>query len=482
MDITMTEIVSMIDETDMNIKEYTESTIDLIDRMDQMELLRSAYFTEAKQDKEDEAIIAQQKTLFEKIKDSIKKIFDKLIHLIPNIIKRAKSSSRMSRVEKLGDKLNKMSKLGVDLGKLKVSIPNIQVYDSFIIQMIEYYIISFNTNMIDRFLLVKGNVRKIDALIDNINKMTSALSSGDATKNNINDILKEVYKKNKLMSTAYRAVPGSSEVSDTYRKSNRLTDNEVNVAVKNRKLSNKTDSANTNTLAKRNTYRYESVEDNYMEDSYQDTVTKWRSEFEENKRKNQEKYNNDVKQYNKEYTQFAAGVKKRAAAMGSVFTASFVITFAIIGATIASGLKRFFSNAPSKIKTEEITVSALYRRALDMKLDVMENRITRTINEAESIFLKGMTLEEFAKSGDKDKKLVLIAQKMSELLNAYTKFEVAELNYYYRILLEVDSKLSVKNIKALNGAPIVTKEATDTEDTTINMEDFMDLESFMSIE
>lgn len=59
MDILMTEINSMVRESDMNIKEYAESTIDLIDKIDQMELIRSSYFTEAKKDSETAMVAAQ---------------------------------------------------------------------------------------------------------------------------------------------------------------------------------------------------------------------------------------------------------------------------------------------------------------------------------------------------------------------------------------------------------------------------------------
>lgn len=121
-----------------------------------------------------------------------------------------------------------------------------------------------------------------------------------------------------------------------------------------------------------------------------------------------------------------------------------------------------------------------------MKLDVMESRFIKNINESRAAILKGMTLEEFANSDDKDKKLVKAAQKLCELLNAYFRFEVAELNYYYRILIEVDSKLSIRNIKKSNGAPLLTKESTDESSSTdnhiIDMEEFMDLESFMATE
>lgn len=87
----MTEINGMVRETDMNIKEYAESTVDLIDKMDQMELIRSSYFTEAKKDKEDDNALIQQKSMLEKIKQSIASFFDRLIHLIPNLIKKNKN-------------------------------------------------------------------------------------------------------------------------------------------------------------------------------------------------------------------------------------------------------------------------------------------------------------------------------------------------------------------------------------------------------
>lgn len=462
MDILMTEINSMVRESDMNIKEYAESTIDLIDKIDQMELIRSSYFTEAKKDSETAMVAAQQKSLLEKIKDSIKKIFDKLIHAIPNLFKKIRSSSQRNRIEKLGDKLNKMSKLGIDLGKLKVSIPNIQAYDSFINLMMMHYIMKFDMKTFGKTLgAMTGPIMKIDGLIKNINSMTSELTSGEATKNNISDILKQIYRRHPGYAIQNRASLDANTRADQRRRGNTFIDNEVGAANKNKKLANMANTANLmhgNTLSKRGSFKYESV-DNI-------TVTEGISPYPDASA----------------YDAGMAAIKAIGTGVAVANAGIAVIVFATLGAQLYPQLKRFFSNAPSKVKTEVITVSALYKRAMDMKLDLMENRINRAINESCGSILKGMTLEEFAKSDDKDRSLVKAAQKICELLNAYTKFEIAELNYYYRILLEVDSKLSVKNAKKANGTPIVTKEATDTEETTINMEDFMDLESFMSIE
>ena len=460
MDILMTEINGMVRETDMNIKEYAESTIDLIDRMDQMELIRSSYFTEAKKDSETAMVAAQQKSLLEKIKDNIKKIFDKLIHVIPNLFKKIRSSSQRSRVEKLGNRLNKMSKMGIDLGKIKVSIPNIQAYDSFINSIMLEYIMKFEIKTYGRVLgAVNGPIMKIDGLIKSINSMTSELTSGEATKNNINDILKKIYRRHPGYAIRNRSSLDANTRADQRRRGNTFVDNEMNSAAKNKRMANMASTSNLmygNTLAQRGKFRYESTGDA--------TITEGLSPV------------NDTG-LDVETALNAIGI---ATVVGNI--GIMTITFVMIGAQVYPQLKRFFSNAPSKVKTEVITVSALYKRTMDMKLDVMENRLNRSINEACGSILKGMTLEEFAKSDDKNRSLVKAAQKICELLNAYTKFQIAELNYYYRILLEVDSKLSIKNAKKANGTPIVTKESTDTEDTTINMEDFMDLESFMATE
>lgn len=387
MDILMNDINGMVLETDMNIKEYAESTIQLIDNIDYIDAIESSYFTEAKKsDDENGADIEKQKSLLEKIKASVATFFDKLIHLIPNMIKKIRDNSRKKRVDDLGKRLNKMSKAGVDLGKLKVSIPNIQMYASFVMQLVTEYAIKFDTMSADVFFgFMIGPSNKSDCLIDNLNRMTSELSSGEATKNNISEILKDAYKKYPDYALAHRSSAGASGLTD------------INF-----------------TIAR--------------------------------------------------YADFAL--------------LGYGIEFNLLGLSVFSDLGRFFSNAPKKVKTEEITVQALYKRTMDMKLDVLEKRFVNSINQSRAGILKGMTLEEFAKSDDKNKGLVKAAQKLCELLNAYFRFELAELNYYYRILIEVDSKLSIKEAKKASGPiTLVTKESTDE---VVDMEDFMDLESFAS--
>lgn len=452
MNILMNDINVMASEVDMNIREYTESTIDLIDKMENLELIRSTYFTEAKKEEADESTLAAKKSMFEKIKNSIKTIFDKLIHAIPNLFKRIKSSSQKSKVEKIGSKLNKLSKMGVELGKVKVSIPNIQTFDSFINMMISVYVQQFTYKNISLTKNMRYGPKetKIDALIDNINKMTTELSSESAKANNISEILAATYKKFPGVSSGYRAMGITNTIADQRRRNNSYSDRAVSAAIKNKKSSSLTNAPSTGRL------KYESAND----------ATESSGVYTELSEESLDRIMNNTKNI--------MGVG--AAAVLGLQT----IVFATIGITICTALKRYFSNAPSKISMETLTVSALYKRTMDIKLDTLENRMVKTINEGLAGILDGMTLEEFAESDSRNKSLVKSAQKLCELLNAYTKFQIAELNYYYGVLLELDSKLTVKNIKAANGKPIMTKESVDN-DAEVNMEDFMDLESFAAI-
>lgn len=447
MDILMTEINGMVRETDMNIKEYAESTIDLIDRMDQMELIRSSYFTEAKKDKEDDNALIQQKSMLERIKQSIASFFDKLIHFIPNMFKKLRNSSRMKRAEDVGKRLDKLSKLGVNLGKIKVNIPNIQVYDSFVMQLISEYVIKFDATQYSKVLgALQGPIPRIEGLIKNLDMMTGELSSENATKNNINDVLKKIYNRYPLYQHAQRTSRGSAQVADQVRRNNAYFDMQTKQAIKNSNTSNAGDLSNP---------RY-----------------------------GDKKFGGGRKNIYESANTYTEAIELSGSTIIGIGGAP--LSFIYIGAESCAKLKQFFSSAPSKVKSEEITVRALYKRTMDMKLDVMESRFIKNINESRAAILKGMTLEEFANSDDKDKKLVKAAQKLCELLNAYFRFELAELNYYYRILIEVDSKLSIRNIKKSNGAPLLTKESTDESSSTdnhiIDMEEFMDLESFMATE
>ena len=441
MDILMNDINGMVLETDMNIKEYAESTIQLIDNIDYIDTIEASYFTEAKKsDDKDDVDIEKQKSLLEKIKASVVAFFDRLIHLVPNLIKKIRASARTKRVDDLGKRLNKMSKAGVDLGKLKVSIPNIQMYDSFVMQLVTEYAIKFDTKYTDAFVgFMTGPSNKIDKLINNLNRMTSELSSGEATKNNISKILKNAQHKYPIYAAAHRSSTGASGIADHNRRSNAYFDNEVKKAIANGKVS---DLANESVTDKSKNMSNVYTEGIGLTDPSNASDKFTRARY----------FNYKLIGYN--------------------------IEFNTVGSTIFSDLGRFFSNAPRKVKTEEITVQALYKRTMDMKLDVLEKRFTNNINQSRTAILKGMTLEEFAKSDDKNKRLVKAAQKLCELLNAYFRFELAELNYYYRILIEVDSKLSIKEAKEASGPiTVVTKESTDE---IVDMEDFMDLESFVS--
>lgn len=370
MDYFIKEVEDIVSASNSYIEVFAESSIGLIDSTNKLHTLESKLFLE--EGKGDSNIVSRLKT-------NLKALFSKVTDLIVNLFTKLKSSTKRRKVEAMGKKLDKMSKLGIDLGKIRLRIPNIIEYDSFVYTVLKKYVDKFELTGYNAILGATSTpYNEIETLTKSIEDMTSRLSSDSFTSNDIEKVLSSVYAEYPDLAYNYRITPG----------------------------------ANLKTI---------------------------------------------------ERTRTAPGMyKESVSALATVgaayYGATTVISYTLKAITTYADMKKFDANAPSKIKIEEVTVSSLYRRTMNMKLDAQENRLKKIVNNAASSVTKDMTLQEFSSGTHSNQDLIEQARDICKLINAYAKFELAELNYYYDILIEIDSKLSIKNAKQAEDAIIVNKE------------------------
>lgn len=367
MDFLLEDLNNDIAITNEMISEFVQSSINTINKIQYINTIESEYFTEKADNK-----------VLDKLKNTIKNIFSKITELITNLFSKMKASSKRQKVEAMGKKLDKISKLGVDLGKIRLRIPNIMEYDSFVYTVIKEYVSKFNTTGYNAALGASStSYNKISVLTTSVEDTASRISSGKFTSSDIDEVLSSVYLKYPDLAYTYRTTPG----------------------------------ANLETIERIRT---------------------------------------------------APGVYRESVSINTLASAyiigSTVISYVLDGITTYADAKKFKNSAPSKIKIEELTVSSLYRRAMNMKLDAEENRLKKIVNNAVTSVTKDMTLQEFSSGKHSNEDLINQAKDMCDLINAYTKFEMAELNYYYDILIEIDTKLSIKNAKMMEDKFVADKE------------------------
>ncbi len=371
MDSFIEEIITEINHSNDEIRSFTNSSIDLLNSMIIIDNLENDYFVEASKE-------SSKPTILNKIKESIEKLFKKVDTLITNIFAKMKASAKRRKVENMGKKLNKVSKLGIDLGKIRLRIPNIMEYDSFVYTVLQEYMTKFTTTGYNAALgLSSAPYAKIEVLIKSVEDMASIIASDKFTSNDIDEVLTSIYTKYPDIAFKYRTKPG----------------------------------ANLATIKRLRT----------APGVYREFVTP---------------------------TIITNGI-----VIGDT-----LISYTLQGIKTYADAKKFKSNAPDKIKLEEVTVGSLYRRTMNMKLDTEENRLKKILNNSASVVTKDMTLQEFSNGKNANENLIQQAKGMCELINAYMKLEMAELNYYYDILIEIDSKLTVKNAKEMEDKIIIDKK------------------------
>lgn len=185
---------------------YVESSIDIIDSMENIALIRASYFTEASKDNEKEVSDKMDVSIVKNIQESIDKIFGYTVQDIQGGSIPKKLIEQASTIKEIGNAIKASDRNGVDISKVKVSCPNIWKYYEFIEELVEDHIEKFTVDKsLNLFNRVTGTGKSIDVLIKNLNDMCGELrkSKVDAVKG-MNKRANKIMKKNTIGSIANR--------------------------------------------------------------------------------------------------------------------------------------------------------------------------------------------------------------------------------------------------------------------------------------
>lgn len=177
---------------------YVESSIAIIDSMENIALIRASYFTEASKDNEKEVSDKMDGSIVKNIQESIDKIFGYTVQDIQGGPIPKKLIEQASTIKEIGNAIKASDRNGVDISKVKVSCPNIWKYYEFIEELVEDHIEKFTVDKsLNLFNRVTGTGKSIDVLIKNLNDMCGELrkSKVDAVKG-MNKRANKIMKKN----------------------------------------------------------------------------------------------------------------------------------------------------------------------------------------------------------------------------------------------------------------------------------------------
>ena len=151
-------------------------------------------------------------------------------------------------------------------------------------------------------------------------------------------------------------------------------------------------------------------------------------------------------------------------------TAFIVVFLAPLATAAVVKLHSIVKELPGVIKSETISVAELYGRTKEINPTNTERSLNNILEILNRTAGKESNINEFMTSSSN---MLEYTNKIQRLFMSYVKFKEAELFYYSKVLNEVRVNLQAGSTEKR----IVTKESTDE---AVDMEDFMDLESFIS--
>lgn len=315
------------------------------------------------------------------IQNSINKIFGYTVQDIQGGTIPKKLMEQAATIKEIGDFI-KSDNGSIDISKIKITCPNIWKYYEFVEELVENHIEKFTIDKsLNLFNRVTGTGRSIDVLTKNLNDMSAELrkSKIDAVKG-MNKRANKLMKKNSVGSVADRL---SKAVAPTVN-TNSLNDAEEEGAY--------TESLNSMML-------------NSM-DPVGLVNTMWNSPAMRAQRK-----------------------------MTNIYIGS--VAAIVVSAVIISGLAavhRFFKSCPTTIKMEKTTVGEVYTRLKALAPDRFLVHLAKVSKDAADAIGSKASITGFSISPDGHKGAVIYAGKINRLIKAYSKFYIALVDYYIKIL------------------------------------------------
>lgn len=410
----------VMEETLRSIDAYTESVIRLLDIMESEESNSSSVTYENTDSKENTKIL-------DKIKASVKKIFDAMITGIQKGKVTARGTIQAS-------KLTKLATIVKNHPNITVKIQDVWSYSRFVDDLIDEHVRKFKRkNTLNLFDKLIGTGRAIDALIGNLDLMSEQMTN----PKNKQFVIKGGGFKNGRETNGHKV----SKIADTgVRKAANFANNHKIITgagvlaargpVKNAVTGAVKGVASVAPSAKL-------ITGEIIKDKATEKVTKVAITTASG---NIAKIGGNM---------LVADVPNVTRDIVAVIGASGPLltnTALIIGGAVGLlAISKVFTNCPRKIGVETITVKELYQRLVTLAPQKFPSIIKADLQNAGAYLTRTECLQEFALTNGGTNSAVEYSRKISHLLTSYARFRQSMIDFYLSIVYGI---LSNPNVNA----------------------------------
>lgn len=370
-------------QTSNLIEMYAEGVIEVIDKLEENEAIRSAYFTEATEEAENEAGKTANKGVISTIAESIANIFSKIAAVFSKGKVSVKGSVQEKNVKSLGEKV-------AECPAVPITLQNVWAYNTFVENTVDKYIRKFNKkDTMSLFSMKCGRGAAIDGLSANMRAIASQMRSPSNRKFEIKKTgasakVARVGKAVRRTVGAGAAATGAAAAAGQVSVAATATGLAVGVGGKAATIgmSKAAAAGAAATLSKA-----------------------------------------------------LAGVSVAVGASGPLVAGAAI---AVAGGFTLAAIHALWSKCPEKIDMEHVTIQELYKRLTSLDAGRFPATLTSDTAKVNKYFQQADTLSAFANSADSGKKgAVRYAQKIADLMNAYAEFHQALIDFYLSVILNI---------------------------------------------
>lgn len=406
-------------QTSNLIEMYAEGVIDVIDKLEENEAIRSAYFTEATEEAEAEAGKIANKGVIATIAESIANIFSKIAAVFTKGKVSVKGAAQEKSVKSLADKVK-------ECPAVPIKLQNVWEYNSFVEDTIDKHIRKMQKkNTMTLFASKCGNGSAIDALTTNLRYIASQMRTPSNKKFEIlkTGAAKKAARTGKVVR---RGVGAAGLATGAAAVSGKVT--ATAIAGKGAGALGLTALGHTAGVP--------------MSNAAAATIAEALSTI--------------------SVTVGAAGPWIAAAGVAGA-----------AGLTLAA-IHAVWSKCPKKLSMENVTIQELYNRLTSLDAGKFPSTLATDTANANKYFQQAETLQTFTNSTDQGNKgAVRYAQKVADLMNAYAEYHQALIDFYLSVIINIikeGAKMTGK--KAYVPKEMVT--SNDTKTTNESVEDEYD--------
>lgn len=438
-------------QTSNLIEMYAEGVIDVIDKLEENESIRSAYFTEATEEAEAEASKTANKGVIATIAESIANIFSKIAAVFTKGKVSVKGAAQEKSVKSLADKVK-------ECPAVPIKLQNVWEYNSFVEDTIDKHIRKMQKkNTMSLFSSKCGNGSAIDALTTNLRYIASQMRTPSNKKFEIlkTGAAKKAARTGKVVR---RGVGAAGLATGAAAVSGKVTATASAGALSLTALGHTAGVPMSSAAATG-------------------------------------------------IAEALSAISVTVGAAGPWIAAAGVAGAA--GLTLAA-IHAVWSKCPKKLSMENVTIQELYNRLTSLDAGKFPSALATDTANANKYFQQAETLQTFTNSTEQGNKgAVRYAQKVADLMNAYAEYHQALIDFYLSIIVNIikegakmtgkkayvpkemvtsnDSKTTNESVDDDNdNDETVANESKSDADTDSDINDYMesvdDMEDYMGLD